>query len=82
MVEYSSNNTCKRQFTQLHSDDPPVTCKVHDSAYFKYEIQDIKSLLLLNVSNRTSVQVHIHTEPNHDEAKLTYAIGDLNVPLL
>ena len=63
------------------ADPTPVT--VHDSAFFKYVLQDTSDLermfLLLNITNRERLQVYIHKRnyPSELPDEHEFAVGDL-----
>ena len=67
----------------LENEADPTTVTVHDSAFFKYVLQDTSDLerlfLLLNVSNRKRLQVYIHKRnyPSELADEHEYAAGDI-----
>ena len=77
-----------KEITNLSNSMAPLNVTVSDSVFFKYTIEDLSDLenllLLLNVSNKTDLQIYMHgnryPSAKHDEH--LYAIGDLPKPLL
>ena len=68
--------------TSLDNLDAPYEATIGDDAlFFTYSVESVEELenhlLLLNVSNRTKLQVYVHLHPFPDEKNHHYPLGDV-----